>query len=101
MKLNCWEAMSCERHPGGAKVDDLGICPAATESVLHGINGGVNGGRSCWGIINTLCGDRVQGNITNKLFACINCDFYAAVRAEEGKGYASLKTILARGYDKS
>ena len=47
MKLNCWEAMDCGRHKGGKKVDELGVCPASLEKRLDGVNGGVNGGRSC------------------------------------------------------
>ena len=32
MKKNCWEYKKCGREVGGAKVKDLGVCPAATNS---------------------------------------------------------------------
>lgn len=30
-RTNCWEYFKCGREPGGSKVDELGVCPAATE----------------------------------------------------------------------
>jgi hypothetical protein len=53
-KLNCWEFEKCGRQPGGIKVKELGVCPAATEKRAHGINGGINGGRACWAIAGTF-----------------------------------------------
>ena len=28
--INCWEVKKCGREPGGAKVAELGVCPAST-----------------------------------------------------------------------
>ncbi len=43
-KLNCWEYKKCGRQPGGSKVAELGVCPAASEIRTNGINDGKNGG---------------------------------------------------------
>lgn len=94
--MNCWEYKQCGREPGGNKVKDLGICPAATEQKLHGINGGTNGGRSCWVIKETLCGNQVQGGFAEKLSKCLGCDFYSTVRDEEGSDFVISKNILAK-----
>ncbi len=39
MKTNCWEVKNCGRQPGGAKVGELGACPAAMDTE-H--NNGIN-----------------------------------------------------------
>jgi len=96
MKLNCWEAKGCGRQPGGYKSLELGICPAAIETKAHGINGGVNGGRACWVIESTVCHNQVQGSFAQKLKDCMQCDFYSAVRDEEGINYLASKKVLAR-----
>lgn len=96
MKANCWEVKECGRQPGGEKNNELGICPATTEKKVHGVNSGINGGRSCWAIQKTLCGNAVQGTFTQKLGGCMQCDFYSAVRREEGGNYISTQQILAR-----
>ncbi len=46
-KINCWKYKKCGQEPGGNKVYELGVCPAATNSTANGINGGKNGGRIC------------------------------------------------------
>ncbi|MBF0300185.1 MAG: hypothetical protein HQK51_15795 [Oligoflexia bacterium] len=84
-KKNCWEKKQCERQPGGKKVNELGVCPAATCSKANGIHGGVNGGRSCWAITGTYCGGKVQGSFAAKLGNCLNCEFYKEVQKEESK----------------
>jgi hypothetical protein len=48
MKMNCWQVKKCGREPGGGNEAQLGVCPAATETALQGVNGGKNGGRACW-----------------------------------------------------
>jgi hypothetical protein len=79
---NCWEVKRCGRQPGGAKTAELGVCPAAQAG--GGANQGTNGGRVCWAIVGTLCGGQVQGSFAQKAFNCMQCEFYQAVRAEEG-----------------
>ena len=74
--MNCWEFKKCGRESGGEKNKELGICPASTEIKAHGINSGTNGGRACWVINKTLCGNQVQGAFIQKLNGCMNCEFY-------------------------
>lgn len=96
MKLNCWQVKKCGRQPGGPKVAELGVCPAATERALNGTNGGTNGGRACWALAGTLCGGTVQGSYAMKLTNCIQCAFYQQVAAEEGPNHESAKDILSK-----
>lgn len=93
-KKNCWDVKSCGRNPGGPKASELGVCPASTEKRTDGINGGSNGGRSCWALTGTLCGGKVQGSFATKLGNCMACDFYKSVSSEEGASFVSSKTIL-------
>ena len=96
MKSNCWEVKKCGRQPGGEKSNELGICPATTELKVHGMNGGTNGGRSCWAIKQTLCGNQVQGGFSEKFVSCLKCDFYLQVRGDEGSNFMTSKEILAK-----
>ena len=83
-KKNCWEIQKCERQPGGAKVADLGECPAAIDVSSDGINGGKNGGRYCWRIVGTFCGGKVQGVMAGKIMNCIQCELFQKVKSEQG-----------------
>jgi hypothetical protein len=87
MKKNCWEHKNCGREPGGRNAVSLGVCPATTDSRLHGVHGGKNGGRTCWMIAGTLCGGKIQGTFGIKYKTCVQCDFYQSIRAEEGSNY--------------
>jgi len=91
---NCWEHKKCGRQPGGPKVAELGVCGAATVAAVNGLNGGKNGGRACWVIAGTLCGGKVQGSFATKLANCSTCDFYRAVKAEEGSAYVNSVSLL-------
>jgi len=91
---NCWEHKKCGRQPGGAKVKELGVCPVATSNRANGLNHGCNGGRACWVIAGSLCGGKVQGSFASKMSSCMACDFYLAVKAEEGSSYANSTTLL-------
>ena len=82
-KKNCWEFKNCGRELGGAKVDELGMCIAATDASTDGINNGQNSGRICWAVAGTLCGGEVQGEFAAKMDNCIKCDFYHTVQGEE------------------
>lgn len=82
-KINCWEFTKCGREPDGEKVDELGVCIAATERKANGIHGGTNGGRACWAIAGTLCDGEVQGTYARKFQDCMRCDFYTKVMEEE------------------
>ena len=81
-KINCWEMKNCGREPGGARVHELGACPAATEQRVDGVNGGRNGGRTCWAIAGTMCGGDVQGTCAAKISSCHACEFYRTVRQD-------------------
>ncbi|TAN38042.1 MAG: hypothetical protein EPN23_03580 [Verrucomicrobia bacterium] len=95
-KQNCWEFMACGREPGGAKAAELGICPAATETRLHGAHDGKNGGRVCWVVAGTLCEEKVQGRFAAKLTSCRNCPFYLQVRKEERSTFILSAPLLSR-----
>jgi hypothetical protein len=92
-KNNCWEIKKCGRNPGGMKVAELGLCPAAVEEKTNGINSGKNGGRCCWAVTGTLCGGKIQGTYANKLLNCVKCEFYNLVKQEEGNGFCSIAYI--------
>jgi hypothetical protein len=94
MKKNCWEVKKCGREPGGAGVKELGVCPAAAEKKLDGINRGKNGGRSCWAVGGTMCFGAVQGSFAKKIGGCMHCDFLEQVKQEEGADWVCTKDIL-------
>lgn len=95
-KANCWEFKKCERQPGGKKVHEFGVCPATTDERLDGTHGGKNAGRACWVLAGTMCGGKVQGTFAMKLENCEICDFYKAVKAEEGSKYEMSIVLLNR-----
>jgi len=57
--------MKCERQPGGAMVQELGICPGASSPHTE-----------CWLISGTLCNSEVQGTYAQKYESCLICDYY-------------------------
>lgn len=83
-RMNCWEGKRCGREPGGAKTAELGVCPAATDTSVDGLNDGKNGGRICWAVTGTFCGGEVQGSFAAKELSCMNCEFYKRVKSEQG-----------------
>ena len=95
-KLNCWEFKKCGREPGGAKVSELGVCPATEETKVDGTHGGKNAGRACWVVAGSMCGGKVQGTFAQKYGNCIKCDFFQEVKEEEGAKYELSATILAK-----
>ncbi|MBI3928931.1 MAG: hypothetical protein HY319_25540 [Armatimonadetes bacterium] len=94
MKKNCWEVKQCGREPGGHRVPDLGVCPAATDTRLQGVHDGKAAGRCCWVVAGTFCGGNVQGTFAEKFESCSLCDFYAKVRGEEGARFKHAVTLL-------
>lgn len=82
-RLNCWEYMKCGREPGGTKVNEFGICPAAADLSFDGINSGICGGRICWAVAGTFCDGKVQGTFAEKRESCMSCSFYKTVQEEE------------------
>ncbi len=84
--LNCWEFNKCGREQGGKRVDELGVCPAATDTSFDGINHGLNGGRVCWAIAGTFCEGKIQGAFADKRHSCVKCNFFKMVNSgDEGK----------------
>ena len=91
-KLNCWEMKKCGREPGGSKVSEFGICPAATDEACNGLNSGKNAGRICWAVAGTFCGGKVQGEFAQKQVSCMTCEVFKKIKAEEsGTGFNLLK----------
>ena len=76
--------MKCGRHPGGDKVDKLGLCPAAIDPIYDGFNQGDSAGRACWIVSGTFCDGKIQGSFVDKQDSCKNCAFYKKIHAEEG-----------------
>jgi len=94
--LNCWEFMECGREPGGTNVGQLGVCPAAVETGLDGVNRGRCAGRACWAIAGTFGGTKAEGTYAQKLSTCVSCEFYRKVLAEEGDRYQGSAKILKK-----
>ena len=82
MAINCWEYFDCGREPGGARVSELGVCPATIALTLDGTHGGKNAGRACWVVAGTFCDSLLQGTFARKIDSCEQCDFYILVKSE-------------------
>ena len=94
-KINCWEFSRCGREPGGNKVHELGVCPAAIAKNCDGIHGGVCGGRACWAISGTLCEGKLQGTTAAKAKNCMRCAFYLKVMGEHNGDFLGADQIIA------
>ena len=92
-KVNCWEFIKCGREPGGERVAEKGVCPAAVDVSANGINGGRNGGRSCWAIAGTFCFGEVHGTTAKKYQNCMDCGFYWIVADEETDFTSSINIL--------
>lgn len=66
---------------------ELGVCSASTDVKNAATNGGMAAGRFCWKVAGTLCGGKVQGTYADKMMNCSVCDFYKAVKSEEGAAF--------------
>jgi hypothetical protein len=95
-KLNCWEFKKCGRQPQGHHAHDLGVCPASQEGALDDVHGGTNAGRACWVVSGTFCQGKVQGTFAQKFKNCEICDFYQAVRKEEGGSFTFSAVLISR-----
>ena len=85
-KLNCWEYKKCGREPGGRNVNNLGVCPAAINTELHGVHGGRNAGRACWEVAGSMCGTKILCTDARKMKNCWRCDFMHVVKSAEVRG---------------
>ncbi len=95
-KLNCWQFKKCGRQPGGDRVPEFGVCPAARASSADCINGGKNGGRVCWIVASTMCSGEIEGTFAAKIGDCLGCAFYGHVLREEGQQFVSVARILSK-----
>ena len=86
-KQNCWEFKKCGREPGGVKAAELGVCPAATDNIIDGTNGGKNGGRFCWAVAGTLSEGKAQGTFARDSSTCLICDFFKQAKEEEAEKF--------------
>ena len=86
--------MGCRKNVSGFTSDEFGVCPAVTCKTLNGIHGGMNGGRSCWMVTGTMCGNKIQGDCQYKAENCVQCIFYHQVKKEEGGKYARPEILL-------
>ena len=83
--INCWEFMKCGCAPGGKNANSLGCCPAAVQEKYNEINNGVNGGRFCWLVEETLCNGIVQTSFLNKFEICLQCEFYLMIQNQQNE----------------
>ena len=83
-KINCWEYKKCGREPNGARVEELGVCPAAIYPHADGVNEGINGGRICWAIVGIYSCYASLSSLSQKETLCSDCEFHKKVLSEEG-----------------
>ncbi|MHA2128242.1 MAG: two-CW domain-containing protein [Promethearchaeota archaeon] len=76
-KLNCWEFMKCDKGLTDNDNGKSGSCPVASEIFANDLNGGTNGGRICWVIMDRHCKKKAQTT-------CFQCEFHYKVMSEEG-----------------
>ena len=93
MKLNCWEFTKCGRQAEGANQEAEGLCPTSGEIRLDGIHDGISAGRACWVVAGTFGKCKACCSLVPKFKDCTECDFYKAVKSEEGDGFLSLEDI--------
>lgn len=93
-KLNCWEYFGCGREPRGKRCEAHGTCPASVDARLNGANSGVNGGRACWALTQTLCHGLIGDNLIEKMARCLECEFRRQVLREEGKNFVNTRDLL-------
>ena len=95
-KPNCWEVKMCGKEPGGANIDQLGVCPVTTEQRLDGTHGGENAGRSCWVVASSMCDGKIQETYTEKYKDCMKCGFYMRVKSEENAKFKMTAVLLLK-----
>ena len=86
MLNNCWQIKQCGREQGGHNAQELGVCPASTQSFGH----------SCWIIAGTLCGGVVQGTFAEKEKNCLSCEVYQLYNRTNGSQLDELRTGYVR-----
>ncbi len=67
----------------------------------NGINGGINAGRICWLIANTMCKGDTENAFETMITTCGECDFYKLVKAEGGEEVILSIDLLSKMYEKN
>lgn len=88
-KINCWEYFKCGREAGGENIQKLGECIVSKTIRANGINKGDRGGRICWCIRGSLCGE-MEGE-HSQYDNCLKCEFLHQVRTEEKQKFVLVK----------
>jgi hypothetical protein len=83
--LNCWEYKKCGREPGGKYVEKYGICLVAIEKNCDGLNGGKNGGRSCWLWRESACAKIMKKSSIQNIRECRACAVYNSIKSKRLK----------------
>jgi hypothetical protein len=81
-RLNCWEQLKC-----GAETctrGDQGWCPVPFDESLDGVNGGKNGGRTCWSVVGAKCRAGDAASPPGDAEVCVACPVLSTVRNQEG-----------------
>ena len=81
-KCNCWEFNECKMGQGGTA--GSGMCPVAADTYADGLNKGVNGGRICWMIVESLYRNKIKCCALKQNLSCFQCEFRHKVINEEG-----------------
>ncbi|GEM_PF-727717 len=79
-RQDCWEFKRCGREKGGAKVNEMGVCPAWPD---HGTD--------CAIVKGTYCGGAVQGGYASKIAHCSKCDYFKSEHHLRDLDAASVK----------
>jgi hypothetical protein len=88
--------MKCGHELKRDESGNQSMCPAASEYRLNGCNGGLNGGRACWVVPGTVCGNKVQGIFATKLVDCLECEFYHLVHEEEREKFIFSDALMRK-----
>jgi hypothetical protein len=81
-KYNCWEFNKCERGQNGTASSNM--CPVAADRSADGLNEGINGGRICWIIAESLNKNKIKCCALQQNLSCFECEFRHKVTTEEG-----------------
>lgn len=76
--------MKCGKGPSENGNSKSSICPIATNTSAHALNGGINGGRICWIIAETCCNGEIKCSDLHRKDSCFQCEFRYKVTAVEG-----------------
>ena len=69
--------MKCGKGIGGDRQNNTVACPVAVDRYANGLNGGINGGRICWMIMECSGEHKAKSS-------CFQCEFKYKVMVEEG-----------------